>query len=70
MHEQAEVLVLLPRVVSFAKRELVGSHSVHELSAALSSHNPVAQTQSFDDVDPFGDEDFALHAVQVPDAQK
>ena len=26
--------------------------------------------QLFDDMDPFGDDDFALHAVQVPESQK
>jgi hypothetical protein len=69
LHEQAEVVVLLPRVVSFVKCELVG-HDVHELPAALFSNKPVVQTQSFDDMDPFGDDDFALHAVQVPESQK
>jgi hypothetical protein len=62
-------MVLFRRVVSFVKRELVG-HGVHELSAALFSNKPVVQTQSFDDVDPFRDDDFALHAVQVPESQK
>ena len=56
-------------MVAFVKRELVG-HGVHELSAALFSNKPVVQTQSCGDVDPFGDDDLALHAVQVPESQK
>jgi hypothetical protein len=58
------VVIVPASTLSF---ELSG-HVAHKLS--LLSSKPALQTQSIADVDPFGDEDFALHAVQVPEAQK
>ena len=58
-------VVIVP--ASTLSSELTG-HVAHKLS--LLSSNPALQTQSIADVEPSEEDDFGLHAVQVPESQK